>query len=115
MSDNNADNRRAVSAGDEDAAAKKAANKAAAKEEKAARRKEEERERQEKRERQAIDSPSPSWWVPTLCTFMVVGLFWLVVYYLTGEKYPIPNIKIGNMIIGFVLILIGFGMTTRWR
>ncbi|GGB22482.1 hypothetical protein GCM10011492_10360 [Flexivirga endophytica] len=113
-SDNNAD-RNAAQAGDEDSAAKKAANRAAAKEEKALRRKEEDRERQEKRERQAIDSPSPGWWVPTLCTFMVVGLFWLVVYYLTGEKYPIPGIGLGNMAIGFVLILVGFGMTTRWR
>lgn len=114
-SENNADDRSAVPAGDEDAAAKKAANKAAAKEEKANRRKEEDREREEKRVAKMVDAPSPGWWVPTLCTFMVVGLFWLVVYYLTGEKYPIPGIGLGNMAIGFVLILIGFGMTTRWR
>ena len=114
-SENNADDRSAVPAGDEDAAAKKAANRAAAKEEKAARRKEEDREREEKRVAKMVDAPSPGWWVPTLCTLMIVGLFWLVVYYLTGEKYPIPGIGLGNMAIGFVLILAGFGMTTRWR
>lgn len=99
----------------DDLDAKKAANKAAAKEDKATRRKLEASEREEKRVAKMVDAPSPSWWVPTLCTFMVVGLFWLVVYYLTGEKFPIPGIGLGNMVIGFLLILIGFGMTTRWR
>lgn len=99
----------------DDAAAKKAANKAAAKEDKALARRIAEQERDDKRAAQAIDAPSPSWWVPTLCTLMVVGLFWLVVYYLSAEKFPIPGIGIGNMAIGFVLILAGFAMTTRWR
>ena len=50
-----------------------------------------------------------------MCTLMVVGLFWLVTYYLSSEKLPIPGIGLGNMAIGFGLILVGFGMTTRWR
>lgn len=107
----------------DDLEAKKAANRAAireaekeaAREAKRAARKTKDTEREEKRAAKAIDSPSPAWWVPTLCTFMVVGLFWLVVYYLSAEKFPIPGIGLGNMAIGFVLILVGFGMTTRWR
>lgn len=113
----------ATSEGIDDLEAKKAANraairdaeKAAAREAKRASRKAKDTEREEKRAAQAIDAPSPGWWVPTLCTFMVVGLFWLVVYYLSAEKFPIPGIGLGNMAIGFILILIGFGMTTRWR
>ena len=107
----------------DDLEAKKAANRAAirdaekeaAREAKRAARKAADAEREEKRAAKAIDAPSPAWWVPTLCTFMVVGLFWLVVYYLSAEKFPIPGIGLGNMAIGFILILIGFGMTTRWR
>ncbi|RNI19680.1 cell division protein CrgA [Flexivirga caeni] len=107
----------------DDLAAKQAANKAAqreaekeaAREAKKSARKAADIERDEKRAAKAIDAPSPGWWVPTLCAFMVIGLFWLVVYYLSAEKYPIPGIGLGNMAIGFVLILVGFGMTTRWR
>ena len=107
----------------DDLAAKKAANlaaqreaeKEAAREAKRAARRAADADREQKRATKAIDAPSPGWWVPTLCTFMVVGLFWLVVYYLSAEKYPIPSIGLGNMAIGFVLILVGFGMTTRWR
>lgn len=114
-----ADKREVVAEATEDLAAKKAANAAAAreaaKEEKYAARKAADQEREDKRVAKMIDAPSPSWWVPTLCTFMVVGLLWLVVYYLSSEKYPIPGINLGNMAIGFVLILVGFGMTTRWR
>lgn len=107
----------------DDLEAKKAANRAAirdaekeaAREAKRAARRAADSEREEKRAAKAIEAPSPAWWVPTLCTFMVVGLFWLVVYYLSAEKFPIPGIGLGNMAIGFVLILVGFGMTTRWR
>ena len=93
----------------------KRAEREAARDAKRTARKAADTEREEKRAAKAIDAPSPAWWVPTLCTFMVVGLFWLVVYYLSAEKFPIPGIGLGNMAIGFILILIGFGMTTRWR
>nr|WP_145229634.1 cell division protein CrgA [Rudaeicoccus suwonensis] len=71
--------------------------------------------RAEKRAVKVAAGPNASWFVPTMCGFMLVGLFWLVTYYLSQEDYPIPGIGLGNMVIGFVLILIGFGMTTRWR
>ena len=29
--------------------------------------------------------------------------------------YPIPHIEHWNLVIGFALLLLGFGMTTRWR
>ena len=38
-----------------------------------------------------------------------------VVTYLTRSEYPIPGIEQWNLLIGFVLIIAGFGMTTRWR
>jgi hypothetical protein len=50
-----------------------------------------------------------------MVSLMVVGLAWIVVTYLSTAKYPITSLGQGNLIIGFVLILGGFGMTTRWR
>ncbi|WP_172146660.1 cell division protein CrgA [Bifidobacterium panos] len=57
---------------------------------------------------------NPRWFVPLFCILMVIGLIWVVTYYLTS-KYPIPNIGAWNLLIGFVIIMIGFLMTMWWR
>jgi len=59
--------------------------------------------------------PNPRWWVPVMLGLMVVGLLWIVVFYITQTSYPIPKIGNWNLAIGFGLLLAGFGMTTRWR
>ncbi|MBT1172664.1 cell division protein CrgA [Bifidobacterium sp. MA2] len=57
---------------------------------------------------------NPRWFVPLFCILMVIGLIWVVTYYLTSD-YPIPNIGAWNLLIGFVIIMIGFIMTMWWR
>ncbi|MCL2463453.1 MAG: cell division protein CrgA [Micrococcales bacterium] len=59
--------------------------------------------------------PNGRWFIPVMVGLMVVGLAWIVVTYLSQSAYPIPGIHQANLAIGFVLILAGFGMTTRWR
>ena len=63
----------------------------------------------------AAKKPNPPWFVPVMVGLMVAGLAWIVVTYLSQAKYPIPVIGQANLAIGFVLIIAGFGMTTRWR
>jgi hypothetical protein len=46
---------------------------------------------------------------------MLIGLLWVVTFYITAGVYPIPNINYWNLIIGFGLMISGFMMTTRWR
>ena len=46
---------------------------------------------------------------------MLVGLVWVLVFYLSGMQYPIPGIDAWNLVIGFGIAFIGFLMTTRWR
>lgn len=58
---------------------------------------------------------NPAWWVPVMVGLMVVGLFWLVACYLTQTDYPVPGIGNWNLLIGFVMLMGGFLMTTRWR
>jgi hypothetical protein len=58
---------------------------------------------------------SPRWLVPTMVACMVLGLLWVVVYYVTQTEYPIESIGNWNMAIGFGLIAIGFGLATRWK
>jgi len=58
---------------------------------------------------------NPPWFVPVMLGLMVVGLFWVVTFYVTAGVYPIPKINYWNLIIGFSLMISGFMMTTRWR
>ncbi|MDN5769213.1 MAG: cell division protein CrgA [Humibacillus sp.] len=59
--------------------------------------------------------PNPTWWAPTFVTLLVVGLLWIVVYYVSEYKYPVPSIGVWNLAVGFVLLMGGFIMTMRWR
>jgi len=45
----------------------------------------------------------------------VLGLAWVVVYYITQTEYPIGAIGAWNMGIGFGLIIVGFVLSTRWK
>jgi predicted lipid-binding transport protein (Tim44 family) len=58
---------------------------------------------------------NPQWFVPVMLGLMVLGLLWVVTFYITAGLYPIPNINYWNLIIGFGLMISGFMMTTRWR
>ncbi len=61
------------------------------------------------------DAPNPVWFKPIMFGFMLVGLAWLIVYYVSLNAFPIPDLGVGNILSGFGLILVGFLMTTRWR
>jgi hypothetical protein len=58
---------------------------------------------------------SPRWLAPVMLAAFMLGLAWIVVYYITQTKYPVPNLGAWNMGIGFVFVGIGFSLATRWR
>lgn len=61
------------------------------------------------------NTPNPRWFVPVMVGLLVLGLAWIVVYYISQTRYPVPGIEHFNLVIGFVILMLGFGMTTRWR
>ena len=63
----------------------------------------------------APPKPNPRWWAPVMVTLMVLGLLWIVTFYISQQAYPVPGISYWNLAIGFGILLLGFGMTTRWR
>jgi len=58
---------------------------------------------------------SPRWLVPLMLACFLVGLLWVVVFYITQRAYPIEGIGNWNMAVGFGLIIVGFLLSTRWR
>jgi hypothetical protein len=47
----------------------------------------------------------------------VIGLAWIVTFYVSNSQYPIPlhSHEYINLVIGFAIVLSGFVMATRWR
>ena len=58
---------------------------------------------------------SPSWYAPVMCALFVIGLAYIVTFYITQQEYPIPSLGQWNLAIGFGLAMAGFAMTTRWK
>ena len=58
---------------------------------------------------------SPGWLAPTMVGAFLIGLIWIVIFYVTSTSYPIPKIGAWNMVIGFGFIGFGFTLATRWR
>jgi hypothetical protein len=58
---------------------------------------------------------SPAWLAPVMIANFLIGLFWIVIFYVSETRYPIPGIGAWNMIVGFTFIGIGFSLATKWR
>lgn len=63
------------------------------------------------------NAPNPVWFKPVMFGFMLLGLLWIVVYYITSStlSLPVPALGQNNIFVGFGIMFIGFLMTTRWR
>ncbi len=61
------------------------------------------------------DAPNPVWFKPIMFGLMLVGLVWIIVYYISNTTLPIASIGAWNIVVGFGIAFVGFLMTTRWR
>ena len=61
------------------------------------------------------EAPNPVWFKPLMFGFMLLGLIWIIVFYVSQSTLPIPDLGSWNILIGFGIMFIGFLMTTRWR
>ena len=60
-------------------------------------------------------APNPVWFKPIMLGLMILGLLWVIIFYLSSQAFPIPGIGGWNLVIGFGIAFVGFLMTTRWR
>jgi hypothetical protein len=66
------------------------------------------------------NSANPAWLMPVAVTLLIVGLLWIMVYYISQTLYPLGagtpiNIGAANILVGFGLMMVGFGFFTRWK
>lgn len=64
------------------------------------------------------DAPNPVWFKPVMFGFMLLGLIWIVLYYVTSSMatpLPLPMLGQANIFVGFGLVLVGFLMTPWWK
>ena len=68
-----------------------------------------------KGERKVARLGSPRWLAPTMVALFVIGLTYIVVYYIAGSQIPVMKdlSLLVNVGIGFVFIAGGFGLATR--
>lgn len=57
---------------------------------------------------------SPRWLVPTALTLLIVGVLYMVVYYITNATLPLP-IGDWNLAVGLGIILTGGALLTGWK
>jgi hypothetical protein len=60
--------------------------------------------------------PSPRWYAGLMVGLMLVGLLWIVVYYVAGNQIGVM-VSLGpwNFAIGFGAMVAGLIMSMRWR
>jgi cytochrome c biogenesis protein ResB len=61
-------------------------------------------------------APSPTWYPIVMVGVLLVGLAWIAVYYIAGDRVPvIKDIGAWNFMVAFGIMMVGLVMAVRWR
>ncbi|MBV9822291.1 MAG: cell division protein CrgA [Actinobacteria bacterium] len=63
-----------------------------------------------------VAKPSPPWYPVVMAAFLIIGLAYIVVYYMAAESIPFMNdLGSWNFAVGFGFLIVGLGLAVRWR
>ncbi len=67
--------------------------------------------------RKPIKLDSPRWLAPAMVALLILGLLYIVVFYVAGNQIPfmVTIGNLGNVLIGFTMMAVGFFLATKWR
>jgi len=66
-----------------------------------------------KSRRRKVSAP---WVGPTIVVCLILGLTWIVAYYITNGSFPgMSALGAWNLVVGFAFIIAGVTLSTRWR
>ncbi|MDH6134683.1 ABC-type multidrug transport system permease subunit [Kitasatospora sp. MAA4] len=60
-------------------------------------------------------SSGRSWVAPAMLALFLIGLLWIVTFYVTGGTWPVHVWGNWNILAGFGFIAAGFGLSTQWK
>ena len=60
-------------------------------------------------------SSGRSWVAPLMLALFLIGLAWIVVFYVTTGSLPVEALGKWNIVIGFGFIAGGFVVSTQWK
>lgn len=58
---------------------------------------------------------NPVWFVPLMVAMFIIGLLWIVVWYIAPENVLMAALGAWNVVVGFAFIGVGFVLATRWH
>jgi hypothetical protein len=64
-----------------------------------------------------VNFDSPRWVVPLMVAFFIIGLLYVITFYLAGSSVPgMSSLSAAaNIGVGFSFIIVGFFLSTKWR
>lgn len=65
--------------------------------------------------KKAVRIGSPRWVVPLMLALFGIGLLWIIAYYIVPDVPPFVTLGAWNVLVGFVLISLGFVVSTQWK
>lgn len=71
--------------------------------------------KQTKKDKTPVRIGSARWVVPTMLALFGIGLLWIIVYYIAPGAPGLVSLGAWNVLIGFVLISLGFVVSTQWK
>jgi uncharacterized membrane protein (DUF485 family) len=63
----------------------------------------------------AIKLGNRGWVAPLMLAFFIVGLAWIVLFYVTSGDLPVDAFGNWNIVVGFGFIAGGFVVSTQWK
>ncbi|MCX3063787.1 cell division protein CrgA [Streptomyces beihaiensis] len=58
---------------------------------------------------------SRGWVAPVMLALFLIGLAWIVVFYVSNGSLPVDALGNWNIVVGFGFIAAGFGVSTQWK
>jgi hypothetical protein len=64
-----------------------------------------------------VNFDSPRWVAPLMVAFFIIGLLYVITFYLAGSSVPgMSSLSAAaNIGVGFSFIIVGFFLSTKWR
>ena len=65
--------------------------------------------------RSAKKRVSPPWVAGLMVGLFLVGIIWLILFYVSNNSVPVSALGNWNLLVGFGFIVAGFAVSTQWR